>query len=580
MDRYYEEELRYLSEAGREFAEKHPERAAYLRIDSKDRDPYVERLLEGFAFISGRIREKLDDDYPEFTRGLLEILFPHYLRPVPSMAMLQFQPRRSALQQTQLIARGTSIYSTPVGREGVSCRFTTAADVHLNPLSLEEAKLERTGRGSHVLRLRLAFEKGVDPRPLRLDPLPIVLQGEATLTTTLYQYLTWHVERVLIRPLGTGEFREVAAREPLRPGGFGEQEALLPYALRSFPGYRYLQEYFAFRDRFLSLELHGLKALALEPTSKGAEVEVRFRQDYPEEKRFTAENFRLHCTPVVNLFPMDAEPIRVTPESVEYTVIPDARFPTGIEVYSVEGVEGINERRRRSYTPFFAFEHRLPGSQEKSSGTFLIGQRLGAMGRWHTTLRLNRAADHLSDAAEESLSVKVLCTNGQVPRDLAENSLTIPGADFPEFAHFTNLTRPTPPAYPPQGQELEWRLVSNLAQHQVSLRSADALRALLEVYDWSNIPANRRRLAGIRRVSLAPEERLLHGAPVRGMHVVLELAEDHFVDRADAYLFGLVMSRFLRVYASINSFVRVTLDVVPSGDHYEWHPTLGQISPL
>lgn len=580
MDRYYEEELRYLTEAGAEFADKHPERAAFLRLESKDRDPYVERLLEGFAFLTGRIREKLDDDYPEFTRGLLEILFPHYLRPVPSMALLQFQPRRGALQQTQVLPRGTSVYSVPVGREGISCRFTTARDVRLNPIALDEARLERTPRGKHVLRLRFSVERGVDPRALQLDPLPIALHGEPTLTATLHQYLTWHTERVLLKDGDGGRGPvEPTIREPIRPGGFGDDEALLPYALRSFPAYRYLQEYFAFRDRLLAVELHGLSQLPLEATSKTFEVECHFNADFPEAKRFAAENFRLHAVPVVNLFAVDTEPVRVNPESVEYTIVPDSRYPTSIDIYSIEAVEGMTDRRRQTYTPFFAFEHGGPDAVAPA-GTYVVNQRQGPSGRWHTTIRLNRPGGALIEEANESLSIRALCTNGQVPRDLGESSLTVPGSDFPEYAHFTNLTRPSAALYPPQGVELEWRLVSNLALHQVSLRSADTLRSLLQLYDWSGQPANRRRLAGIRNVSLKPEERVLRGAPVRGTHAAIEVAEDHFVDRADAYLFGLVVSRFLRVFASINSFVRVTLDVVPSGDHYEWQPTSGQIATL
>jgi type VI secretion system protein ImpG len=579
VDRYYEEELRYLTEAGREFAEKHPERAAFLRLDSKDRDPYVERLLEGFAFLTGRIREKLDDDYPEFTRGLLEILFPHYLRPVPSMALLQFQPRRGAVQQTQRLPRGTSVYSVPVGREGISCRFTTTSDVRLNPITVEEAKLERTAQGRHVIRVKLTVDRGVDPRTLELDPLPIALHGDPTLTATLFLHLTWHLERVRLRETGGQSAIPIDLPDPVRPAGFGDQEALLPYALRSFPAYRCLQEYFAFRERFLAVELHGLGRLPLSASSRGIEVEFHLRGDYPEEKRFAAENFKLHCTPVVNLFSMDLEPVRVNQESVEYTLIPDARYPTSIEVYGVEGVEGSTERLRRPYQPYFAFEH-AGATGPREIGTYVVHQRLGATGRWHTALRLNRPAAALVEGKDEALSVHALCTNGQLPRELGEGSLTVPGTDFPEFAHFTNLTRPTPPAYPPQGQELEWRLVSNLALHQASLASAEALRALLQLYDWSGAPANRRRLAGIRRMTLTPEEQVLRGAPVRGAHAAIEVAEDHFVDRADVYLFGLVLSRFLRLYASINSFVRVTVETVPSGDRYEWQPTLGQIATL
>jgi type VI secretion system protein ImpG len=235
VDRYYEEELRYLTEAGHEFALKHPERAGFLRLESQDRDPYVERLLEGFAFLAGRVRERLEDDFPEFTQGLLELLFPHYLRPVPAMAWLQFMPRRAALQQTQVIPRGTVVLSAPVGPEGVACRFTTSSDVPLNPVTLEEARLERTPRGRHVIRLRLAFDRGVEPRALVLDPLVIAFHGEPTLTATLHQYLTRHVQHVRFRGVSESP-REVPGpdRDAVQAAGFGTSRSTSRSAIGSW----------------------------------------------------------------------------------------------------------------------------------------------------------------------------------------------------------------------------------------------------------------------------------------------------------------------------------------------------------
>jgi type VI secretion system protein ImpG len=576
VDRYYEEELRYLQEAGQEFAEKHPERAAFLRLESKDRDPYVERLLEGFAFLAGRIRERLDDDYPEFTRTLLEVLFPQVVRPVPSMTMMQFVPRRSALQTTQTIPRGTSVYSTPVGRDGVSCRFTTAAEVRLHPLTLEEARLDPTSRGRHLVRLRFAFDRGVDPRALALDPLRITLHGEPTLTGSLYLFLTHHVERVVAHPAG-GEPRVIGGPEAVAPAGFDEAEALLPYEHRAFPGFRHLQEYFAFRDRFLALDLAGLSRAGFDPKTAGFELELHLDRDYPEEKRFNAGNLRLHCVPAVNLFLAETEPVRVEPETLEYTLTADARYPTAVEIWAIDSVESVRNDRRRHYRPMFGFE---PAARETAelAGRFVVTQRVGAMGRWHTALRLSRPAATLLDGDPEALSIRAWCTNGSHPRDLGENSVTVPGPDFPEYAQFSNLTRPTPPSYPPQGEELEWRLISHFALNQRSVDSADTLRALLELYDWSGSPAHRRRLLGIRRLALTPEERLHEGALTRGVRVDLEVAEDHFLDRADAYLFGVLMSRFFRLYTSLNTTVRTAMEVVPAGDRYTWTPQSGQIA--
>jgi type VI secretion system protein ImpG len=574
---YYDQEARYLAEAAHEFAEKHPDRAAFLRLESKDRDPYVERLLEGFAFLAARVRQKLDDEYPEFTRGLLEVLLPHYLRPIPSMAMLQFLPRRGALQETQIVKRATPVSSPATGSEGVSCRFSTAKSVRLNPVFLEEATLEHTPKGENILRLRFQLDRGVDPRRLALDPLPIYLHGDATLANTLHLFLTRHTPRVVLRPAG-GPARTLGGGEPpIRPSGFAEDEALLPYSLRSFPAFRYLQEYCAFRERFLGVEITGIQPAHFEATTKSFDLECHWDRAYPEERRFTPENFRLHCAPIVNLFLADMEPLRLSRYSAEFRVLPDTRFVRGIEVYSIESVVGATERGRRAYEPFHEFEQPAGEPGALRPGTYVATQRMGETGRWNTHLRVSRSEDGRREAADEVLSIQAWCTNGQVPHDLAERSIEIPGPDFPEYAQFTNLTRPTPVMYPPDGMQMEWSLVAHLALNHTSISSADALRHLLELYDWAATPAIRRRIAGIRSVRIEPREELLRGLPIRGSHVRLELDESHFLDKGDAHLFGMVLSRFFDLYATVNSFAHTTVTMVPSGETHEWKPDRGVV---
>ena len=574
---YYDQEVRYLSEAAHEFAEKHPDRAAFLRLESKDRDPYVERLLEGFAFLSARVRQKLDDEYPEFTRGLLEVVLPHYLRPVPSVAMLQFQPRRGALQETQTLKRGMPVSASAIGADGVSCRFTTARDVRLNPVSLEEARLEHTPQGSTFLRLRFQVERGVDPRRLGLDPLPLYLHGDSTLADTLHLFLTRHTARVVLRP-ADGEPRTLPnGAGAIRPAGFGEDEALLPYSLRSFPAYRYLQEYCAFRERFLSVDIVGIQPAFFAPTTKAFDLEFHWDRAYPEERRFSQENFRIHCTPIVNLFRVDLEPIRLSRYSAEFRVVPDTRFTRGVEVYAIESVVGSTDRGRRAYVPFHGFEEvgGEPGSLPP--GTYVASHGIGETGRWDTHLRVSRPEADIKEGAEEVLSIQAWCTNGPVPHDLAERSVEIPGPDFPEYAQFTNLTRPTPALYPPDGVQMEWSLVAHLALNHASIGSVESLRHLVELYDWTSGPAVRRRIAGIRAVRIEPREELVRGAPIRGSRIFLELDEAHYLDRGDAHLFGMVLSRFFDLYATVNSFVHTTVTMMPSGDTYEWKPVRGLI---
>lgn len=153
--RYYDAEMRYLLEAGEEFARAHPEQAAMLNLDKAGaRDPYVERLFEGFAFLMGRLREKLDDDLPELTEGLVSLLWPHYLRTIPSMSVVEFTPDWREMKEQMRIAKGFEVNSRPIGVKGTRCRYTTTKQITLQPLSLEHVHLSTDPDGRSVINLR------------------------------------------------------------------------------------------------------------------------------------------------------------------------------------------------------------------------------------------------------------------------------------------------------------------------------------------------------------------------------------------------------------------------------------------
>ena len=575
MLRYYQDEMRYLHEAGKAFAESHPEEAALLNVASlTDRDPYVERLFEGFAFLTARIRERLDDELPQYTDGLLNLLWPHLLRPIPALSIVEFKPIAGLVQQTTSLPRGSEVRSLPVGDENTVCRFTTTQEVRLQPLRLTDVALAWPSEGTTTVTLRFHLDRGVAYSRLAPSPLRLYFHADQSVASLMQLFFTRHVDRLTLRAAGGGEARTLRGQRWIAAGGLSDAEALLPSSLH---GFRLLQEYLAFRQKFWFVDLLGLEHLPVPEKMTAFEVEVAFDRSYPENKRFGATNVRLFCTPVVNLFAHEAEPLRVDHRASEYEVVADVHRPRTVEVYDVDQVVGVedNTGKRHDYQPYFAFRHGPTRPR-----WYAVSRRVASTGRPCATLSVG------GDAAEtlrtETVSLRLRCTNGSLPREaLQEKAITQPSPELPRIATFENLTQPTTDLEPPIGRhkELYWRLLSHLSLGQRSVASRDGLTDLLTIHDWTDGEANARRIAGVRNVTWKSKEIIRRRAPVRGAEVVIEVRDDHFTEEGDLCLFGTVLNRVFSAYATMNAFVHLTLVAIPSGRRYDWQPPLGE-APL
>ncbi len=582
--RYFEEEMRYLHEAAKDFAEAHPEQARYLNIDSvSDRDPYVERLFEGFAFLSGRIHKRLDNEMPEYTESLIQLLYPHVLKPVPALSIAAFDVEPGLVQETKVLERGLEVRSEPVGTENVRCRFTTTQDVRLQPIRLKESELRYAPDDTSSVRLRFTLDRGINYNDLDLSPLRLYFQADAPMASSMHLFFTRHVTHVKVSTPDGEQTTSMRGQQWVQPAGLTPEEGVLPYEPSTFDGFRLLQEYMCFRRKFWFVDLTGLDRLDAPDDADAFEVEVFFNRPYPEERRFTTDNVQLHCTPIVNLFETDAEPIRIDGEVGEHRVIPSMRYRTSVEAYDVQKVVGMEDAtgNRHEYKPFFSFQHRPKN-----------GRTNGEQGRFYTTSRRVGPADRpeiylslsdvhlraLSDIPAETLSLELRCTNGSLPREvLTEGMINRLAPDVPNIAEPRNLTQPTLIQRPPNQEESDffWKLISHWSFNYQSVASKDALVGLLELYDWTASGANRRRLSGIRDVHWEPKETIEHGAVLRGAEVTIEIEEGHFSDEGDLCLFGLVLSRFFAMYATINSFVHLTIVTNPSEKRYQWTPNRG-----
>ncbi|TCK39420.1 type VI secretion system protein ImpG [Paraburkholderia sp. BL8N3] len=585
--RYYEAEMRYLREAGKEFAETHPDRARMLNLDRVgDRDPYVERLFEGFAFLTGRLRKKLDDELPELTEGLVGLLWPHYLRMIPSLSILEMTPAQETLQQTETVPAGLAARSGRIGASGVQCLYRTTQTVTLMPIRLTDAAPSVRHDARSVIRLAFEIDRSARREALDLSRIRLYLNADLPVAFALHLALTRQVQSVSLR---VPEMRDGAptpvTNVRLEAAGFSADERLWPKAEIAFSGYQLLLEYFTFREKFLFVDLCGLTMGALPPDAWSFEVEVLLTESYPADLRFTAANVRLFCTPIINLFELDAEPVRINHHDSEYRVKPMHHHGGFVETYSVEAVESFDHdsAERFEYVPFSTFRHRGGMLRHEAPERYFHTRvRQGATGLFDTWIILGgHAWESMRDLPEETLSLRVTGTNGMLPRKgLREAGIDELVESAPNVARVRNLTSPTLPVYPPVNDRFQWRVLSHLAPNFLSMMDAEVLRGALALYDWTSDEMNRRRLAGIREVAQTPKRQVMRGGVERGVLIEVTLDSHAFAGDGDVHLFGELLHRFFALYAEINLFTQLAVISLPSGARIGWPPSHAERSPL
>lgn len=589
FNQYYQSELNALRQLGGVFAARNPALAHFL--GQGGRDPDVERLLEGFAFLTGRLREKLDDDLPELTHSLMYLLWPNYMRPLPSFSMLQFEP----LAQTGpavVALRDTQLESEPV--EGVRCGFRTCYATEVQALKLATLNYSETGEGA-LLTLRLEVTGDGHLGELNLSRLRLHFAGDAYISGTLYISLLRHLGGVELVPLDhEGRPLKDEGRKPvsftlpstcIQPVGFAEDEALIPYPLNTFRGYRYLQEYFAFQEKFLFVDLSGLNVLGslTEDTLKlGRSIELKFtlNKNGMERQRPSLENIQLYCTPIVNLFSHDASPVRHQGKQDEYLLLPDEKGRGHCGVFSVDKVGSSNTAGYLcDFVPFESFEHDPSFDVSKARPHYSVRQRPSLA---HEGLDTYLSFGSYEVKSSETVSVDLTCTNQNLPRRLKVGDIRKGSA--PDQLSFRNILAPTPSYAPPLDRGFLWKLISNMSLNYVSLANVNALKVILETYDLPRYydqkarDVSKKKLGGLQSISHQHVDRLYRGLPVRGLRTELVINPQGFVGEGDLFLFASVLNEFFALYASLNSYHELQVNST-QGEVYQWTPRMG-LQPL
>jgi len=607
---HYQRELQFIREMGAEFAKSHPKIAAGLDLGGTEcADPYVERLLESFAFLSARIHLKMDAEFPRFTQHLLEMVYPHYLAPLPSMTVVQFKPdfKGGVTENGFVLPRHTRLISSTSTQGRTKCEFQTAHELNLWPLQLTEANYLPLGEAVRFagleikgvkagLRLRLETVLDFPLQQLSINRLPVYLHGSGEVPMQLYELIIGHPLAIVIQPSGQDPaWRQQLNKSAIKPMGFETEQALLPYAAPSFQGYRLLQEYFAIPQRFLFIEIGNLQSAFQRCDQTTIEVVILLDKSIPEmEELISVNNFALYCTPAINLFPKRTDRVHLSHLSTEHHLVIDKTRQYDYEVHSVLEVTGYGSAdvADETFRPFYSNQQEMGLQGDFAYYTLRRQPALVPVSMSNKRLKSDYLGSEifisLVDASEtpyrselNQLGVKTLCTNRDLPK------LMLIGQGSTDFTLEISapvdavccLVRPTDPKPSHAEGDHAWRLISHLSLNYLTLinndetQGATALRDLLRLYgDYANASIVK-QIEGLLSVkSRSVVLRIPVSGPMcfgRGVEISVTFDDTAF-EGASSFLFGAVLEKFFCKYVSINSFTQSVIKTKKRGEIMRW----------
>jgi len=613
--KHYNHELQHLREMGAEFAKQFPKIAARLTMDGVEvADPYVERLLEGTAFLAARVQLKINEEFPRFTQRMLQIVHPHALDPTPSMLVAQLDPEleNPALKTGALVPRGTAMTGRKPPGETAACEFRTGQEVTLWPVRIGQVKylahpgdlplagLSYARRVKGALRLKLKTGGGAMFSQLPMDKLRLYFGGGEEIAFKLHELVTGNVLGVAISDgKRTGGQREVLGAGAVSLVGFDDEDALLPLTLRSFQGYRLLREYYAFPQRFLFADIDGLAPVLAKFAATEIEIDILLSDSVAAlEQQVSEENVLLNCVPAINLFPKRAGRTLVSDGSYDFHVVVDRARPLDFEVHSLIDVRGFTSGNdgEQVFHPLYAAYHNEPGGTDAFYAVQREPRLMSESGKrkgFRSSYIGSEVFVSIVDRNEapwpkelKQLAFNTLCSNRDLPLLMptgsARGDLDLEGSAL--VARVRCVKGPSRPHAPNFDSGFHWRAINQLSLSYLSLldtspeEGAAALRSLLGLNAPADDAATRNQIAGV--VSVKSEQvvrRLPMPGPIafgRGLKVDVSVDELAF-SGASAYLLGCVLDVFFARYVSINSVVETTLTSSSRGLIYHGPPRCG-----
>jgi len=581
---YYLKELNSLRVEGSEFAKKNPGLSSYLAKEGQD--PDVERLLEGFAFLTGRIRQQLDEELPEISHNLVQLLWPNYVRPIPSYAIVKFDALKDDVVN-KVIEKESHLLSK-AQKDKDACRFKTTFETTVLPLDLRETDYYLHGQKS-ILELDFTMSTVGHLGEIDFMPLNIFLSGSKFMAYELFLYFDRFIEKIELvledkekKALHTMTIK----KDAITTIPFNSNETMTPYPRNVFDGYVVLQEFFCYQDKQLFMKLDGLEIMRtlseeLLQMSKGFRLKVHFSKPLQTSLRPSLDDFSLYCTPVINLFETDAVPIRKSLTEDEYIVLPSELHKDRSEVFSIENVRGWlpSKNAYQDYLPFETFSHEDEESEYYSSRVKLSSNS----DRTNTYIRFAASKGMFENIEHHNatVSVQLLTTNKDTPStlQLGDISMLDPLANVNNIG-FKNITIPSISYPPPIDGDFLWKVISNMSLNYLSLEDISTLKSVLMTYDFfgaydaKQAEKTKMMLSGLLDISYEQSTMIFEGYPIRGIETNLKVDPSKFTGMGEAYLFCTVLNDFFALYCNINSFHRLVVHM-ENQECFEFEPKMG-----
>lgn len=602
----YNDELMHLRTETREFAREYPERAARLSIDDNGvEDPYVERLLEGVAYLAARVRLKLDAQYPIFTQQLLEVLFPGWLASSPSSCVLKLTVDASddKLNTGLVVPRQSVVVGSLRGNDSVSCDFLTSRALSLWPLAIRQLQYFAARpdlavaafaneRPASSLRLELEVLGDSDLARLPMDALPLYITKPDAFGSQLMELLAGRCMGVALSTDPTGR----RIHSWLKPGnvrqiGFEESEAMFPMPVRGHAGFRILKEYAALPDKFRFVEISGLRAAMAGITGRRLFLTFYFSGAFPRlESAVKADALALFCVPAVNLREQQLDRVDVTPGQVEFHVVADRMRARDKEVVQIVDVRGGGSGSERRFQPIFE----SVATGKLASASYYSARRVPQMtartetyAGTETYLALTETGAAPYGRDLQYLSIRALCSSRGLPLYLKAQASDASYA----FANALPITQvecvagPSVPLAPAVDGFEPWLALSHLFVNHLSLFDAEptqggeAVRAMLGLYATAKGHFLLRQAEGLTKISARQiTRRVPGGGPIafgRGVEVTLSMSDRAF-DGGSPFLLAAVLEHFMAAHVSINSFVETGLELVDRAERLRWPTRFGR----
>lgn len=581
---YYKKALTSLRTQGAEFSKRNPALSTYLSKEGQD--PDVERLLEGFAFLSGRLQQQLDQELPEVAHTLVQLLWPNYIRPIPSYSIIQYDSIKDDTTNIK-IKKHTEVLSK-IKPNVIQCKFRTTYDTIIMPFNLKDINYYTHGEKAS-LELNMKMTASGTLEDLIFNNLRVHLSGSKFIAQDLYLILTKFVEKIEIDIFSKDNesLKKIEIdKNSIVPVGFESSEYIVPYPRNVFDGYMLLQDFFCFKDKYLFLDIKNLKEIknidsSLLKESREFSLKITFSKKITNSVSPKKENFSLYCTPVINLFETDSVPIRKNQAEDEFIVIPSNLNKEHSEVFSIENVRGwvSSKNTYQNYLPFESFEHIDEENEYYSSKI-----KLSVDGdRTHTYLRFSATSgiEVNVNNANATVSVKILATNKNVASNLLLGDICIANTlSSTSNISFKNITIPSASYPPPISGDFLWRVISNMSLNYLSLDNIKTLRSIIETYDFLGVYDKKQKektnmiLKGIESISYETCEMIDKGLPIRGTAIKLKIDSSKFSSIGEAYLFCSVLNEFFCLYSNINSFHKLSVQM-QNNELFEWPIKLG-----